>query len=78
MNPHKCVFGVSVGKFLGFVIHDHDTKVDPNRIRAIQNKGAPTSKLVMQKFLSKVNFLQRFISNLAMKIDAFTPIMAQG
>jgi hypothetical protein len=36
--------------------------------------GPPTFKLEMQKFLSKVNYLQRFISNLAGKIDAFTPI----
>jgi hypothetical protein len=37
--------------------------------------GAPTSKLEMQKFLGKVNYLRRFISNLAAKIDAFTPIL---
>jgi hypothetical protein len=28
----------------------------------------------MQKFLGKVNYLRKFISNLAGKIDAFTPI----
>jgi hypothetical protein len=32
-------------------------------------------KVEMQKFLSKVNYLRRFISNLAGKIDAFTPIL---
>jgi hypothetical protein len=37
--------------------------------------GAPTCKLEMQKFLGKVNYLQRFISNLAKKIDAFTLIL---
>ena len=29
----------------------------------------------MQKFLGKVNFVRRFISNLSRKIDAFTPIL---
>jgi hypothetical protein len=29
----------------------------------------------MQKFLGKVNYLRRFISNLARKIGAFTPIL---
>jgi hypothetical protein len=29
----------------------------------------------MRKFLDKVNYLRRFISNLAGKIDAFTPIL---
>jgi hypothetical protein len=29
MNPHKCTFGVSARKFLGFIIHEHDIEVDP-------------------------------------------------
>ena len=36
---------------------------------------APTCKKDLQKFLGKVNFLRRFISNLSGKIDAFTPIL---
>jgi hypothetical protein len=30
MNPRKCAFGVSAGKFLGFVIHEHGIEIDPN------------------------------------------------
>jgi hypothetical protein len=37
--------------------------------------GPPTCKVEVQKFLGKVNYLRRFISNLAGKIDAFTPIL---
>jgi hypothetical protein len=29
MNPRKCAFGVSVDKFLGFVIHEHGIEIDP-------------------------------------------------
>ena len=36
---------------------------------------APTCKKDLQKFLGKVNYLRRFISNLSEKIDAFTPIL---
>ena len=36
---------------------------------------APTCKKDLQKFLGKVNYLRRFISNLSGKIDAFTPIL---
>jgi hypothetical protein len=49
--------------------------MDLNRIKSIQNVGALTCKLEMQKFLGKVNYLRRFISNLAGKIDAFTRIL---
>jgi hypothetical protein len=74
MNPRKCAFGVSVGKFLGFIIHEHGIEIDPDQIKSIQNVGPPTCTLEVQKFLGKVNYLRRFISNLAEKINAFTPI----
>jgi hypothetical protein len=73
-NPRKCAFGVSAGKFLGFIIHEHGIEIDPDQIKSIQNVGPPTCKIEMHKFLGKVNYLRRFISNLARKIDAFTPI----
>ena len=36
---------------------------------------APACKKDLQKFLGKVSYLRRFISNLSRKIDAFTPIL---
>jgi hypothetical protein len=75
MNPRKCAFAMSAGKFLGFIIHEHGIEIDPDRIKSIWNVRPPTYKLEMQKFLGKVNYLRRFISNLAGKIDAFTPIL---
>jgi hypothetical protein len=29
MNPLKCVFGVSAGKFLRFIFHEHGIEIDP-------------------------------------------------
>jgi hypothetical protein len=75
MNPRKCAFGVSAGKFLRFVIHEHGIEIDPDQIKSIRNVGPPTYKVEVQKFLGKVNYLRRFISNLARKFDAFTPIL---
>jgi hypothetical protein len=57
MNPRKCDFGVSAGKVLGFVIHEHGIEIDPDRIKSIQNVGPPTCKVEVQKFLNKVNYL---------------------
>jgi hypothetical protein len=75
MNPRKCAFRVSAGKFLGFVIHEHGIEIDPDRIKSIRNVELPTCKVEVQKFFGKVNYLRRFISNLAGRIDAFTPII---
>jgi hypothetical protein len=74
-NSRKCAFGVSAGKFLGFIIHEHGIEIDPDRIKSIRNVGPLTCKVEVQKFLGKINYLRRFISNLAGKIDAFTPIL---
>jgi hypothetical protein len=32
MNLLKCAFGVSAGKFLGFIIHEHGIEIDPTKI----------------------------------------------
>jgi hypothetical protein len=31
MDPLKCVFDLSAGKFLGFIIHEHVIEIDPTR-----------------------------------------------
>jgi hypothetical protein len=74
MNPLKCAFGVSAGKFLGFIIHDKGIEIDPKRIEKIKRVQAPKCK-DLQKFLGKVNYLRRFIANLSEKIIPFTPIL---
>uniref|UniRef100_A0A2N9I1Y1 Reverse transcriptase domain-containing protein n=1 Tax=Fagus sylvatica TaxID=28930 RepID=A0A2N9I1Y1_FAGSY len=42
MNPLKCAFGVSAGKFLGFLVHQRGIDVDPARASAIATMKPPT------------------------------------
>ena len=35
MNPKKCVFRVSSGKILGFIISKRGIEIDPNKAKAI-------------------------------------------
>ncbi|CAN6567999.1 unnamed protein product [Malus baccata var. baccata] len=44
MNPKKCVFGVRVGNFLGFLVHQRGVEVDKNKSRAIMESPSPTKK----------------------------------
>ena len=67
MNPIKCTFGVSVGNFLGFLVHQRGIEVDKNNARAILEAKPPTSKKELQRFLGSLNFLRRFISNLGFR-----------
>jgi hypothetical protein len=58
MNPLKCAFGVSAGKFLGFIIYEHGIEIDPKKIESIKKVQPPQSKNDMQKFLGKLNYLR--------------------
>jgi hypothetical protein len=39
MNPLKCAFGVTSGKFLGFVVREHSIQIDPKKIESINKIG---------------------------------------
>ena len=41
MNPKKCVFGVSSGKLLGFIISKRGIEIDPNKAKAIAEISPP-------------------------------------
>jgi hypothetical protein len=75
MNSLKCAFGVSAGKFLDFIIHEHVIEIDPKKVESIKKVKAPMCKKDLQSLLSKVNYLRRFISNLSGKVNVFTPIL---
>jgi hypothetical protein len=65
MNPLKCAFGVMLGRFSGFIVHEHGIQIDPKKIESIRTVGEPVCKKDVQKLLSKINYLRHFISNLA-------------
>ena len=69
LHPLKCDFGVKVGNFLGFLVHQRGMEVDQNKAKA------PTNKKELQKFLGQVNYLRRFISNLAGKTKVFSNLI---
>jgi hypothetical protein len=64
MNPLKCTFGVTSGRFLGFIVHGHDIQIDPKKIESIGKIGEPMCKKDVQNLLDKINYLRHFISNL--------------
>ena len=44
LNPNKCTFGVRSGKLLGFVVSKKGIKVDPAKVKAVQEIPVPHSK----------------------------------
>jgi hypothetical protein len=74
-DPLKCAFGVTSGKFLGFVVHEHDIQIDPKKIESISKIGEPVCKEDIQKLLGKINYLRHFISNLAGRVKSLLPLI---
>jgi hypothetical protein len=65
MNPLKCTFGVTSGRFLGFIVHEHSIQINPKKIESIGKIGEPVCRKDVQKLLDKINYLRHSISNLA-------------
>ena len=43
LNPSKCAFGVSSGKFLGFMVSYREIEANPDKIQAILDIKPPQS-----------------------------------
>uniref|UniRef100_A0A2N9HR17 Integrase catalytic domain-containing protein n=1 Tax=Fagus sylvatica TaxID=28930 RepID=A0A2N9HR17_FAGSY len=78
MNPLKCAFGVSAGKFLGFLVHNRGIDVDPAKASAIATMKAPTSHKELKSFLGRLSYIRRFIPGLAAVTAIFMPLMKKG
>ena len=53
-------------------------RIDPDRVEAIQALPLPRSKKEVQAFLGKVNFLRRFVSNIAELMKHITAMLRRG
>jgi hypothetical protein len=49
MNPLKCTFRVTSGRFLGFIVHEHGIQIDHKKIESIGKIGEPVCKKDVQK-----------------------------
>ena len=74
MNPSKCAFGVSSGKFLGFLIHHRGIDLDPTKAEAIIALSPLTTLKELRSFVGKVSYLRRFIPGL---VEILKPLMEQ-
>ena len=63
LNPKKSIFALEEGKLLGHIVSREGVKIDPTRVQAMQKIPLPRRKKDIQKFLGKINFLRRFVSN---------------
>ncbi|KAL0328146.1 UNVERIFIED_CONTAM: Retrovirus-related Pol polyprotein from transposon opus [Sesamum calycinum] len=74
LNPRKCAFGVSGGRFLGFMVTQQGIEANPAKIKAILDMG-PTNINELQRLTGRMAALSRFISKSAKKGLPFFKIL---
>ena len=62
LNLEKCVFGVSRGKMLRYIIGHKGIRANPDKMKAIISIVEPSTKKEVQKLTGRIAALNRFIS----------------
>ena len=73
LNPSKCTFGVSAGKFLGFMVmvSQRGIEVSSDQVKAVMETPPPTSKKELQRLTGKLVELGRFIARFTDELRPF-------
>lgn len=61
LNPTKCSFGLTGGRFLGILLTQRRIEADPNKLKAIQTISAPKNLKELQALTGLIVALRQFI-----------------
>jgi hypothetical protein len=75
LSPDKCVFGVTAGKLLGFLVSCQGIEANPEKIRTIEAMWPPARIKDVQKLTGCLAALSRFISRLAERALPFFKLL---
>ena len=78
LNPTKCVFGVSSGKFLGFIVSQRGIKANPEKVRAILDMTSPRNMKEVQRLTGRIATLNKFVSMATDKCLPFFKTLKQA
>lgn len=71
LNPAKCAFGVSAGKFLRFMVTQKGIELNPDQIKTIMGTLAPSNKKELQRLTGHLAALGHFIARFTDKLRPF-------
>ncbi|CAL8168132.1 unnamed protein product [Prunus armeniaca] len=78
LNSSKCTFGVSSGRFLGYLVTQRGIEAHPNQIKAILNMKSPAITKEIQSLTSRATALNRFLSRSTDKFRPFFKALKKG
>ena len=78
LNPTECAFGVSVGKFLGFIVNSSRIKANPNKIKVVLNMQPPSNTKEIQRLTGRITALSHFVSISSDKCQPFFQVLKKA
>ena len=78
LNPNKCVFGVTAGKFLGFMLSQRGIKVNLEKIQVIVEVAPLKTVKEVQSLNGKITALNKFVSRATNKCLLFFRILKRS
>ena len=77
-NPAKCSFGVSAGKFLGFIVSNRGIEANPDKIKAVLDISPPSSIKEVQHLTGRIAALSRFVSKASDTCQPFFQVIKKA
>ena len=78
LNPAKCAFGVSVGKFLGFIVNHRGIEANPDKIKALLDMPSPSGIKEVQRLTGRIAALSCFVSRASDKCQPFFQVLKKA
>ena len=78
LNPAKCAFGVSTGKFLGFIVNHRGIEANPDKIKALLDMPSPSGIKEVQRLTGRIAALSRFVSRASDKCQPFFQVLKKA
>ena len=78
LNPSKCAFRVSSGKFLGFMVSHRGIEANPDKIQAILNMEPPRNIKEVQSLTGRVATPNRFVLKATDKCLPFFKVLKKA
>ena len=54
LNPAKCAFGVSAGKFLSFIVNNRGIEANPDKIKVVLDILPPSNIKEVQRLTGRI------------------------
>ena len=78
LNLAKCAFGVSVGKFLGFIVNSRGIEANPDKIKVVLDMLPPSNIKDIQRLTGRIVALSRFVSKANEKCQPFFQVLKKA